>query len=356
MAFSQMKFHQKILLAALMLLGHCHAGAQVITGVVCDIATRQPVADVRVYLDGTSIGTFTNASGKFELRTMAVVNTKLVLHHLSYKIAIVDHPFAGIPDTLYIEERVRVMHEVVVQADRFTREQKVKAFREQFLGMTRAGKSSTILNEDDIRLVVDMQKRRLLASSEKPIVVANDFLGYKVFFTLVDFWAQYGFSMVSLDSRYVQHSFFAVTSSFTDMAPDSKRVKRRRDNVYKKSSGYFFKSLASDSLTENRFMIFNKMQPVNPGDYFAVKDTLSQKMVSIIPNTDISKEKAFYAGPKLSGVVSVLYRRAVQSDIYFMTDSFLVDRYGNVSAFDKITFSGQMGKHRAGNMLPVDYE
>lgn len=351
-----MKHHQKIIFIAIMLLWHSVAGAQVIKGVVCDAATKQPIPDVHVYLDGTSIGTYTSASGKFELSTRAVVNTKLVLHHLSYKIALIDHPFAGIPDTLYIGEHVRVMPEVVIQADRFTRKQKMKAFREQFLGMTRAGKSSTILNEEDIQLTVDMQKRRLLASSEKPIVVVNDFLGYKVSFTLVDFWVQYGFSVVNLDRGYVQNAFFAVTSSFTDMVPNSKGVKRRRDKVYRESSRYFFKSLVSDSLKENRFMVFNKMQPVNPSDYFVVKDTLSQKMVSIIPNTDINRKKAFYTGPELSGIVSVLYRRAVQSDIYFTADSFLIDRYGNINEIDRVTFSGQMGKHRAGNMLPIDYE
>jgi hypothetical protein len=339
-----------------MFLWNGFASAQIINGVVCDKTTKKPIADVHVYLDGTSINTITNASGRFELSSKSEFNTKLVLHHLLYKTAIINNPFGGLPDTLYIEERIYDLPEVTVRADRFTREQKMKAFREQFLGATRAGKSCVILNEDDIQLAVNMQTRRLLASSDKPIVVVNDYLGYQVSFILVDFWVQYGFSVVSLDSDYVQGSFFAVASSFTDLAPDSRRIKRRRDNIYELSSNYFFKSFANNSLMENRFTLFNKQLPIDHRQYFTTKDTLMQKMISIIPDTDINKEIAFYSGPKLTGMMSLLYRKRIQSDIYFMTDSFLVDLYGNIDKIDKISFSGQMGEHRAGDMLPIDYE
>jgi len=39
-----------------------------------------------------------------------------------------------------------------------------------------------------------------------------------------------------------------------------------------------------------------------------------------------------------------------------MTNSFLVDRYGNIDEIDKISFYGQMSELRAGDMLPIDYE
>ena len=356
----------------IMFLWHCFASAQVISGVVCDVTTKKPVADVHVYLDGTSINTITNAAGRFELRSRSVFNTKLVLHHLLYKTAIINNPFGRIPDTLFIQERLYDLPEFTVLADRFSRAQKIKAFREQFLGVTRAGKSCVILNEEDIQLSVNMQSRRLLASSDNPIVVVNEYLGYKVSFILVDFWVQYGFSFVSLNNDYVQSSFFAVVSYFEDLTPDNRRIKRRRDNTFELSSNYFFKSFANDSLKENKFTLFNRQFPVDHRQYFSTKDTMMQTMISIIPETDINKVKTSYTDPsqasmtsvtdfnysgaELTGVVSVLNRRRIQTDIYFMTDSFLVDRYGNIDTIDKISFSGQMGELRAGNMLPIDYE
>ena len=361
-----MKKISGVIVIVIMLLWNCFASAQVINGVVCDENTKQPVANVHVYFDGTSINTITNASGRFELRTTSEFNTRLVLHHLLYETAIFNNPFARLPDTLFIKERIYELPEITVSADLFTREQKMKAFREQFLGVSRAGKSCVIENEDDIQLFFNMQTRRLLASSEKPIVVVNNYLGYKVSFILVDFWAQYYSAIVSLKSDNIQSSFFAVVSSFIDLNPNNRRIKQRRDNLYELSTNFFFKSFATDSLKENKFTLFNKQFSIDPQLYFTIKDTLMQTMISIIPGTDLNKVKTFQSGtitmrevnsdPEMSGVISVINPRKNQSDIYFRTDSFLVDRYGNIKEIDKISFSGQMGELRAGDMLPIDYE
>jgi len=339
-----------------MFLWNCLVSGQVITGIVCDRATKLPVPDVSVYLDGTSIHTITNNLGKFELTTKPVISTRLVLHHLSYETAFINYPILILPDTLYIDARENILQEVFVLSDRFTREQKMKAFREQFLGLTSAGKSCVIQNESDIELFFNMQTRRLWASADKPIVVVNNYLGYVVTFILVDFWVQYDFSRLSLHNDYVQDSFFAVVSSFTDLASNNRRIKRLRDNVYKMSSNYFFKNFANNSLKDNQFTVFNKDIPIDHSKYFATKDTLSQKLISFVPDTDINKENAFYSGVKLSGAISVLYRKHIHSEIFFMTDSLLVDQYGNIDNIDKVWLSGQMGNNRAGDMLPIDYE
>ena len=343
---------KKTITIVILFLWRCVVGAQVITGVVCDEVTKLPVSDVYVYLDGTSVNTVTNNSGKFELVTRTVFTTKLVLHHLLYETAIIDHPFEELPDTLYIKEQVNTISEVVVYADRFSRKQKMQAFREQFLGMSRAGRSCTIMNEDDIYLYFNMQSHKLFASSDKPIVVVNNYLGYRISFILIDFWVQY--FEANLDYRSIQNSFFAVVSSFSDIAPDNRRIKQRRDDVYEKSSNYFFKSFANDSLYANKFVLYNNRIPVNYQNYFAINDTLSQKQIRIISDTNINRRA--YFGSKPSGLISVLYRNVVQSDIYFMTDTFRVDQYGNIDQIDKIFFTGQMGENRAGDMLPIDYE
>ena len=360
---TKMKYNKRIITVTCMFLWHCVlAGAQVITGVICDKDTKLPVSNVSVFLDGTSINTITNNLGKFELKTASIINTKLVLQHLSYETAVIDRPFAGLPDTLYIEERINILSEVSVVADRFTRAQKMKAFREQFLGLSRAGRSCTIMNEDDIQIFYNMQTGRLTATSDKPIEVVNSYLGYKVDFTLMDFWVQYGSIVIGsvLNSGNAQTAFFAVVSSFSDMAPDNRRINQRRNNVYERSSNYFFKSFAYDALNENNFRIFNAPLEVDHRQYFATKDTLSQKMIHIIPGTDINKgivfNNIFDSGSELSGRISVLYRRDVRSEIFFMTDSFGVDRYGNIDRIDSVWFDGQMGANRAGDMLPIDYE
>jgi len=359
-------------------------GAQEITisGVICDQDTKLPISNVHVYLDGTSIQTITNNSGRFELKPKSVINTKLVIHHLSYETYIIDRPFEGLPDTLYIQEQIQTLNEIIVSADRFSRRQKLKAFREQFLGLSRAGRSCTIINEDDIQISVNMLSQRLFAFSDKPIEVVNNYLGYKISFILVDFWIQYGSEIrnnehfFNLTNDHMQDVFLSVISSFNDLAPDRNNIQQRRINVYEMSPNFFFKSLANDALTENKFTLYNRGVPgasrangfrvisfinavqVDHRQYFAIQDTLTQKLIHIIPDTDIYKGIGSHSGQPLSGIISVLNQRnkTNPSDIYFTTDSFLVDRYGNTDQIDKIWFSGQMGTYRAGDMLPLDYE
>ena len=360
-----MEINKKIAAIVFLFLCPYLAVAQILTGVVSDKTTKQPISEVNVYLDGTSFKTTTDASGRFELITNSVINTKLVLNHLSYESAIINFPFDGLPDTLYVQERTFGLEEVVVTFELYTRKQKLKAFREQFLGLTRAGKSCTIENEDDIQLFYNAKTRTLTAVSDNPIVVVNNYLGYKISFILVDFWVQYysysssGSNKISsgLDNRFVQVAFFSFVSSFTDQTPDSRRIKQRRDNIYKMSSRHFFKCLADDALIENGFTIFNKGIPVDHHKYFTTKDSLSQKMISIIPNTDIEKQKSTFTSiPDPSSVITVLYRKTTQSKIHFATDFLFVDQYGNFAEFDKIIFGGHMGESRVGDMLPIEYE
>jgi hypothetical protein len=363
-----MKCCWKILLSAsLILIWNSFAIAQIINGTICDYNTKLPVSDINVYLDGTSIGTKTDLQGRFTLTVRSAINTKLVISHITYQPTIIDNPFDGVPDTLYIKEKVTVLNEIVITPDGFSRTQKIKAFREQFLGMSKAAKSCVILNEDDIQFTINQLTGKFSASSEKPIEVVNNFLGYQIAFLLIDFWVEYPKNTPSLDNDWVRRSFFAVHSVFTDLKPNSKSFKKRRDNVYELSSDYFFKSMANDFLVENKFVMFNKALPIEYKQYFSIKDTSHFKMISIIEDEDMDVsslsrqridkgEKSFYSGPKLSGKFSVLYDKKNQSDIYFLTDSFLVDRYGNVNPSDQIVFTGQFGENRAGDMLPLDYE
>ena len=331
----------------------CYASAQIFTGVVCEKDTKEPIPYVYVYFDGTSINTLTDTLGKFKLETKSVINAKLVLQHLSYQTSIIERPFEGLPDTLYLEEKLFLLGEVTVQADRFSRKQKMKAFREQFLGVTNAGRSCTIFNEDDVYLTYNATTRRLIAFADVPVIVINNYLGYKVIYTLMDFYAEYKYADMNYND--LQKTFFSVTSSFIDLNPYSAKIMQRRKEAYKNSTHFFFKCFVNNSLAENGFEIFNKGFGFNPEKYFAIIDASSQKKVTILPGTDINKEQMLFGeGP--SAIISVFNRFTGKSTIHFLTNSFLVDRYGYVDCMDKIVFTGQLGESRAGDMLPREYE
>jgi len=117
--------------------GFGYGNAQTIKGIVCDKDTKEPIPYVYVYLDGTSVNTLTDTLGRFRLETKSMINTKLVLLQVAYETYIIDQPFKELPDTLFLTEKVTSLGEVEVAAsgkpDPFTRDQKMRAFREQFL-------------------------------------------------------------------------------------------------------------------------------------------------------------------------------------------------------------------------------
>jgi hypothetical protein len=321
---------------------------------------------VHVYLDGTSIGYATDNSGKYTLTVSQIINTKLVFRHVGYQTLIIEEPFVNLPDAIYMEEQMKILGEITVQADKFSRRQKMRAFREQFLGLTEAGRSCRIVNEDDIQISFNMATKTLRASSDKPIEVINSFLGYSVSFDLVEFRA--GYTSVTLNPTRCYNAYYAVTTSFTDLRQDDRRIKRRRDDIHEISSRNFFKSLAydpffsSDTTANPVFWVYERGAgaQIDFNSYFTINDTLSQKAIHI-PDAIIEKNNP--NNPLLR--INVTQRnqeypdnkyRRLYSSISFFTDNLLVDQYGNINQFDKVYFEGYMGLSRAGDMLPMDYE
>ena len=346
----------KKLLIFIFLFWYCsYVSAQTLTSVVCDKNTKEPVPFAYVYFDRTSINTLTDTLGRFKLDVKSVINAKLVLQHLTYESLIIDNPFAGLPDTLFMEEKLTLLNEIAITANRdnFTREQKMRAFREQFLGLTNAGRSCTIMNEDDIHLSFNTRTRRLQASADVPIVLVNNYLGYRMIITLRNFWAEY--KRISLNRNHFLRAYYSVDCFFIDQNLNNKKIEQHRSDVFKYSPNYFFKCFVDDSYQDNGFQVFIKGNKFDTRQYFSITDTESQKRIVVLPNTDILKYSSYF-NEYFKGIISVYYKFAAKSDIHFRSETLLIDRYGNVDDFDKVFYSGNMGESRIGDMLPIDYE
>jgi hypothetical protein len=63
----------------------------------------------------------------------------------------------------------------------------MKLFREQFLGINVAGKNCIIENEEEIYFNYDRKTLTLIAYSDQPLIIINNYLGYKIEYQLIDF-------------------------------------------------------------------------------------------------------------------------------------------------------------------------
>lgn len=313
----------------------------------------QQIAGASVYLDGTTIGTISDSEGLFEITSNNKYNTLLIVKYLGYEDIYVSNPYEKEFYTFVLVPKINEIETVVIVKDGFTRKQKLQLFREQFLGLTKYGKACKILNEDAIDFNYDLETFIFTASCPEPIRVENPLLGYFIDFDLQDFYVKFNFK--TINSVNAIQSLFLGTVKYTETKIDDKIIKNRND-VYFGSAVDFFKGIIDNSWSEKKFILYLGKFPVLANDYFKVlkKDDLYEVTVTSTNKVSFSiggiKKTNFYAD------FNLLYRKKRQSKVIFKTETFFVDSFGNNSHKDQIIFGGDIGRQKAGNTLPLDFE
>lgn len=343
-----------LLLFALSL--HPGTMAQTVSGVVSD-NKNLPIPGVSVYVDGTTLGTITNAHGEFSLVLKSKVNSPLVIRCLGYETLTLQDYHGNRGIKVQLTPKPYQIKEVVVKKDRFSRKQKMRAFRAQFLGNTRAGRSCKIRNENDISLFYNEGCNTLYASSEKPLIIDNSHLGYTITVHLVEFNAV--FSRTSLRNEHLKSSLFLVTSLFEDKGGQNPKFKKRRERSYLGSGLHFFRNLAANKWGETEFLLYNGSHPAIPSQFFTVTDTLDYKKVLIQRNIQLGgvtiSTKGGNAAIPFKSTFNLLYRKRRQSQVIFRTNTLYIDKLGLISSPGLVQFGGEIGRKRLGDLLPADY-
>lgn len=316
-----------------------------IRGKVVD-ENKVPLAMANVYFDGTTIATITDKNGNFQLDNTFKLNTVLAVSFLGYQTQYLkidsDKEFY-----IKLKEVVQSLNEVVIKKDLFSRKQKMQLFRDQFLGKTPFGRASKIENEADIYFVYDKDKTTINAFSDKPLIITNNELGYKITYELLSFESI--FWKLSINSNDVTRSFFAGLSRFEETNSSPKIIKNRA-KCYSGSQLEFFRNLRNETLGEDNFLMFKKAFLVSPRDSFNLQDTLGLKRVEVVnQKSDLQKNN-------FTVEYVLLHKKTDQSKIILRTPVFYIDQFGLNSNIEDISFSGKLAEQRVGNMLPANYK
>ncbi|MFP9099972.1 carboxypeptidase-like regulatory domain-containing protein [Flavobacterium sp. RHBU_24] len=351
------------LLYLLLLSGSVHA--QVLSGYIYDEAEKKPLEGAYVYLDGTTFSASTDASGLFRISVPHAYNTQLVISYVGFETLRIDNPFQYSKSIkVFLREDATELDEVVItNRSPFTRRQMLRVFRQQFLGRSKAGRSCKIENEDDIYVYYDESTHTLKARCRRPIRVVNKELEYKLAFDLMGFEVAY--STTSLDESRMRKSFFAGTTSFTDIALKGLADKKRK-KVYLGSVVHLMHTVGAGDWEKQKFSLYIDRLPAKPQDYFKVTDSLTYKKVTL----NDSLITATHPPPKIEGIsnlklppaykkldFTILYNMdtRMQSSINFERLTFYIDRNGLFFPLDAMLFKGYMGTLKAGDLLPTDY-
>lgn len=243
------------------------------------------------------------------------------------------------------------LKEVVISTNElFTRVQKLKLFREYFLGKTNNAKSTIIKNESDLRFKYDKEKLIFTATSDKPLIIVNEALGYKIDYELVVF--EIAFNKLSISSKDVIKNFYGGVSRFEDI-DSSAPVLERREKAYQGSQIQFFRNFANNDWGAKKFLLFNDIDKLDPNKCFKITKEEDFVKVEVIPG--VKQEIENLNIKDIVASYNITFNKSEGSKITFQTDNFYIYKYGNNSNIESILFSGKISEKKVGDLLPLNY-
>ncbi|HMJ68908.1 MAG TPA: carboxypeptidase-like regulatory domain-containing protein [Cyclobacteriaceae bacterium] len=327
-----------------------------IAGVVRDQKTNEPVPFCNVYINNTTIGTFSNAEGRFELKGVPIGQHELVVSHVGYKtharpVVIMQ----GAQVTLNIKLVTTELNEVVVTATNDDRWHKQLArFKKLFFGQEQY-QYCTILNP----WVLSFKSRLngFTATASDPLEITNDFLGYSLTYTLKTF---------KFNDRDYEIKGLA---GFTEMqSPDSAKLKHwvtNRNAAYRGSAIHLFKSMVDDQVEENGFELYRALSDIRSNVFQRNLGTsLSAYSTSnaIMPGRNAGEYNINIPYP-----IEVHYRKKkAPRDLYanirhpvswlqVIGAPLKVTETGVVLDPEQVVVSGYLADERIGKFLPHDF-
>ncbi|WP_340066473.1 carboxypeptidase-like regulatory domain-containing protein [Ascidiimonas aurantiaca] len=333
---------KKHILLTLCILGTLWCYAQeMVEGYVFDSSSQKPLMGATVYFDGSTIGAMSDENGYFSIETEQKLSAPLVISFMGYQSFAISDPYGSDLSKIYLTPVSIQLREVVVTVkdDPFTREQKLRVFRIEFLGKTKMGRSCRILNEDAINIYFDVTDNTLKAYSYDPIIIQNDYLKYKLTFNLDNF--EIPFKTKSLDPIDMGDVYYIGTCFYEDTSEGSQQAINNRENAYLGSTLHFMRATANQVWKEEGFRFFLEKgwkKRIKPEKYITVTDEGDRKRVEITEKITFSLKKKKYS--KILADDSIFY----------------IDQYGNHSPIKKVRLYGWARNQRIGGQLPSDFE
>jgi CarboxypepD_reg-like domain len=312
---------------SLFLFAHLNIQAQFIEGRVLDFKTHEPIVFANVYFNGTIItGSTTNSRGYFSLKQLN--------QHIPFYVSFIGYQTREIKDytldkflTIYLKPKTFGLPLVELKNIKNYRKKKERIFKREFLGISRLARYSTIENLKDIKLVFSKDKKTLYGYSEKPILINNKYLGYKIKYYLDQFYFR-------RDTVFFQGSYYFKENKTTNRYL-LKKYKRHRRLVYFGSKMHFMRALYNNKLKEERYTV------------------LEGSRLKFVTDSVFKNHNTNYL--KIKNFLIIYYRDEEMSKLNQISDSIYISKNGYYDPYS-IIWTGYMGNQRIPELLPFDYQ
>ena len=330
---------------------------EIIEGRIVEKNSQEAIANVEIFISGTTIGTTTNEEGKFRL---IAPNTPchLGIMHISYESKVLTVK-SGSYINIEMDKALRDINEVLVKAKNY-RKRNLRLFYKYFFHET--DKSMIrILNDSVLRF--KRSDYDFHAYSKSPLIIENNYLGYKVTLLLRDFYVcKKKFDSnerVPLNSMNGHNVFkligFYYYQEISKTHPIFQKTfdKNRRLHYYG-SLRHFLSSLYNNRLKQNGFEFCATKNNNTP--QLAEKDmNKTLKKYSFVTDT----LKIYYYFDDYGRPINLmnkLDRVHYQTSTLVSRGEDFVIRENGTSSELPFDMMGEMAKKSLINTLPEDYE
>lgn len=250
--------HPLLILFCLLLPAMIFAQGGVISGLVTNAETKNGISGASVFLSNSSFGTSTTESGKYVLNGVRPGQYTLTVTLLGYEDNTSTVLVGREPIRLDIALKTKpLMLKEVTISSAADWKKNYEAFRKDFIGTDENAKNCVMVNPRILNLSYNRTKQTLNASSDEFLVVDNKALGYRVKFLLKDFQNDHLSNIISWGGE-------RLFEELPGSADQKRRWHKKREEVYYGSEMHFFRSLYTNKLMQDSFVMYHLNRQMNP--------------------------------------------------------------------------------------------
>ncbi len=250
---------------------------------------QQPIENVTIAIDGSSLSTKSNSVGEFSINFPNGVHN-LVFKHLAFqtKTISVNSNQNNYLTIVLIENPIELEEANVKVMSQEDWEYYYSIFKDNFLGIDEAARKCKIQNPKTLRFSFDSDKKVLSATAKDPLIIENQYLGYLV---------EYDLNTFEMD--YKNEYLLVLGSSFFQDLKGNKSKNRKwninREIAYNGSFTHFLKSVYEKKLVDEGFILRRYIRKDNPAYLEAltkikngIKDVvLPSKKIAFLINQEV---------------------------------------------------------------------
>jgi hypothetical protein len=241
----------RVLLAFILVAASTYIFAQrSISGLVINADSKEPIAGAALYINNTSLQVISNAKGEFVFSNVGNFKGEIITNALGFVFGNTSFDTKQNNLTILLKPKVTTLEAVVLRKPEKDGYKKWgKSFTSLFIGSYNADEvDCTIKNTEVLKFYYDKNAQQLSVSADRPLEIENNWLGYKITYTLEAFEFNH-------KTRIFTYSGFPSFTALRGNARKEKKWKRNRDFAFENSLLHFMRSLYRNSLHQQGFTL-----------------------------------------------------------------------------------------------------